>query len=122
MIHVLSYNGKLHEAKKLCQTSCLQVPWYIPFALQKLRGSFILYLFSDHEISKKFTIALDNFLAHEKHDQLILSVDVETESILETFKISILPQLRIFSCGKEIQRIYGTKNYDELAGIILPKG
>lgn len=118
MVPVLDYKGKLQEAKLLCRTSCLEVPWYIPFALRKLGESFVLYLFSEHEISRKFTIALDNFLAHEKHDLLVVAVNVKTEFIVESFSVSILPQLRIYRHGLECRRIHGSKNYDELVKIM----
>ena len=114
MVQGWKYSGSWAEAKLLLHKTCIEVPWYIPAALSSLGEPFILYLFSDDPISHNFTTVLDNFLQRESLDRLIVAVNVKDENILKEFSVCILPQLRFFSEGKEIRRLHGTKNYDEL--------
>lgn len=118
MVRSWKYSGTWYDAKVLHRESCLEVPWYIPAALSSLGESFILYLFSEDPISKSFTHTIDNFLKREANHPLVIAVDVKNEEILQVFSVSILPQLRMFSHGKEVRRYHGTKSYNELYNLL----
>lgn len=83
--------------------------------LRSLGESFYLYLHGLDAISQHFTNTLDRYLEYNTVTHLVLDVCLTTyPQGIELLEVVIVPQLRAFSYGVEMDRQRGTADYAEL--------
>lgn len=98
-------------------TLCLEVGLKTVDALVSLGESFSLLIFSEDTFSSQYMAVLERFLKYQPTFGPILAVAVKLDGPShrgEQLGVCRIPQLRRYAGGKEVRRLVGTADYDQL--------
>ena len=98
-------------------TLCLEVGLGTVNALMSLGESFSLLIFSEDAFSQHYLVVLERFLKYQPMFGPILAISVKlhgSSQRSEQLGVCRVPQLRRYVGGKEVRRLVGTADYDQL--------
>ena len=113
----LPSDEKLQRNLAAYTSQCLEIGLATIKALVSLGESFTLLIFSDDTVSQQYVMLMEHFLKYQPTFGPVLSILVRSDGPSKRGRylgVSRVPQLRRYVKGKEIRRLVGTADYDQL--------